>query len=221
MENTKYAVWASALSGILLAAMLSISMLAGVTQQAFEFVQPPGQYAAELIRFAAPLRIILSFDNLFIAAYVLGTFFFCRMLKERQSDATLLNITVALVAAGGLLDLAENLHILAMLSGALQNIALSAGQIELQSVLSALKWHLAYTAFVIIGIAFKPKNLPEKLFVASLIVVQMPVGIFVYTAPSDELSRFFQILRYGNLLAGFAVIVWLSLRMGKNRAKDR
>lgn len=224
MNNAKYASWFSFAAGTLLITMLAISLKAGVTQQEFEFVKPAAVYRDGLLHFATPLRMILSFDNLFIVAYVLGTFFFCRVLREANSDGSLLNATLTMVITGGLLDLAENLHILAMLSGAEQGILPTDNQIVLQATCSAVKWHLAYAAFLVIGVAMRPRSGVEKMFAFSLIALQMPIGILVYTVSGKELSQVLQIARYANLLAGFFLIAWLTSRMSvrqKLRFKDQ
>ena len=218
MNNTKYAAWTAGLAGLMLFVMLVISLATGITQQEFEFVKPAPEYTAGLLRYSGPLRLIISFDNIFLVAYSLGTWFFCRVLADRGADRNLLRATFAIVIIAGLLDLAENMHILSMLRSSEQMTPLSAAQIELQSVLSAIKWHLAYAAFFVIGLAMRPRNFFEKIFVLSLIVVQMPVGILVYTVPSNELSRIFQIWRYANLLAGFGVIATLSLAYSKDQS---
>lgn len=213
MNHNRFAAVTAALAGVLLGLMLLVSLRTGITQQAFEFVMPVAIYASELIRYAAPLRIILSLDFFFIVAYVLGTFYLCRLLSGRGANPALVRFALLLVIAGGILDLSENMHILAMLRAAEQVITLTAGQIELQAVLSAVKWHFAYAAFVIVGVALKPRNLIEKLFAFALIWLQTPVGVLVYTAPTAELSQLFQMLRYANLVSGFfiiALIAWNS-----------
>lgn len=219
MDTSKLTITFASLAASLLIVMLIVSITNSVTQQYFETVLPVQQYVSNLIQYGNALRIIIGLDNFFILNYFLATYFFHLLLLEKSKHPQLLKLFAFLVGVIALLDYQENFHILAMLSSSQQSISLNAGQIEMQYVLSAIKWHLAYVAFFILGLSMQTQNWLEKLFAFSLIFIQMPIGILVYTAGSHEAERIFMVLRYASLLSGFiliAVIVTMRERSSGN-----
>jgi len=212
MTTSKLTITFASLAAGLLIVMLAVSITHSVTQQYFESVLPVAQYTANLIQYDGALRIIIGLDNLFILSYFLATYFFSLLLAKENERHQLLKLFAFLVGAIALLDYQENLHILAMLKASLQSIQLTSGQIELQYVLSAVKWHLAYVAFFILGLSLRAQSPMEKLFVFSLLFLQMPIGILVYTIGDHEWERVFMVFRYACLLAGFVFIAIITAR---------
>jgi len=206
MSNSKFTIIFSSVAAGLLTAILLVSLHNGITQQYFEHIASISEYFENLRRHADALYVIIGLDNFFILIYFLSTYFLRLTLLRRSEANTLLTVFVFLVGAIALLDYAENFHILAMLSSSDHAVSVSTGQIELQFVLSAMKWHLSHVAFFLLGLSIVPRNGLEKFFVFSLIFWQMPVGIIVYTAGTPEAQDIFIVLRYANLLFGFILI---------------
>ncbi|OZG71351.1 hypothetical protein BTA51_20595 [Hahella sp. CCB-MM4] len=211
MSKSQQLVFTSLASGIMLISMIGISLVTGVSQQTFEWFMPPSAYAAQLIEGAGPLRTIIGLDNIFIACYSMTVFLLVQVLWQHHARNLLLLVLVSGLA-GGVLDFLENHHILSMLTMAEMNEPLNAQDIQWQMVFSMLKWHLAYFAFFALAFTIRPSNKFERLFRWSLVLIQLPVGVFYYVEAPTPMGEVLFYWRYLNLVSGFLVFAYLFSR---------
>lgn len=109
--------FAAGSAAALLFVLCTITLLTGVSQQHFEWVHAPDRYAADLLRDEAVLRVIVAIDDLFVAAYVAVGLLLSTAVSRGSSEASVRVVSLVaagLALAGGVLDLAENHHLLAM-----------------------------------------------------------------------------------------------------------
>jgi len=207
VDTSKKLSIASAAAAALLFALCAMTLASGVSQQWFEWVRPPSEYAARLVRDAAWLRAIIAVDDVFIASYVTATVLLANVLARGE-----LGVVHVLVIAGGVaagvLDLAENHHILAMLRVAESGEAIPLGEILHRSGASQLKWMLGHLSFALVGVALPARDAMTRAFRASLVAWQLPIGALYWTL--DAWLPLLTWLRYGSLFAGFAAIAWLT-----------
>jgi len=83
-----------------------------------------------------------------------------------------------------LLDAVENFHVLAMLNGAVAGQLPSEGEIELQYILSAVKFVAGYFVAVIFGILYPRDTLLARVVAASTAIVFPILGVLVFTTPA-------------------------------------
>lgn len=202
--------WSSTAAAILLLTLCAITAITGVSQQRFEWVQLPDAYAAALVAQGGWLRAIVALDDLFIAAYVLATLALARKIANGRWGPVTVAIAVGGVAAG-LLDLHENHDLMSMLRWTELGGALSPESIVERSDLSQLKWMIGHLAFVGVGASWPRRDgWLDKVLVASLIGVQLPIGALVWTLSDPAWIEVAIWARYGSFLSGFAVIAWMA-----------
>jgi hypothetical protein len=156
MRPERWIVVFGILAGLLAAAMAVLAFRTGVTQEFFEFIHPSQEYADKLVEQAAALRVAFSFDNLFLLAYS-GFFLWFAIERRGKADPLAINVLIGSLLLASLLDAVENFHILAMLNRAEAHQLPSEGEIELQYILSAVKFTAGYFVAVIFGILY-PRN---------------------------------------------------------------
>jgi len=194
-------------AALLLLFMILYGINAGTSQQNFELVNTLNNYSSDLLSQAIPIRTIIGFDNIFIALYTSVIVLVVVQLRiDNKAAKELLYIILACGLIAGVLDFLENFHILTMLSSLEYGIALDSLEIKEQMVWSMLKWHLSYFAFFLMAFALKPRNLFEKFFCLSLLVIQLPVGIFYYILEGSRIGDVLFYARYANLVFGFVII---------------
>lgn len=196
-------------SGSLLVALCGMTLVTGVSQQLFEWVHPPAVYAAWLIRDATPLRAIIAVDDLFITAYVAATVLFVRFLGARDAHPLHLLALGASVAAG-LLDLAENHHLLALLRAAEGGETPPLEEILLRSQLSQLKWMLGHAAFALIGMTLAGRDVVSRVMHVSLVYVQLPLGAVTWAIADGPWLSALVWLRYAALVLGFYGVAFIA-----------
>lgn len=192
----------------LLTTLCALVLITGTSQQTFERYANPADYARALLAGAGPLRLIVAIDDVFIVMYVAATLLLCASQGARASRLVL-SVVLSAALLGGMLDLIENHHILAMLRQAELGAPPSAGQIEAQVVASSLKWMLGHTAFALLAFVLE---LPARLGRAvrtSLLAVQLPLGAATLAVVHPMGLEVLTWLRYGSLLGGFVAISFL------------
>ncbi len=202
-------VFSSLGAGIALLCMLLLTLFSNshITQQHFEIFSPTGQYTSELLASDSLLRSILSFDNIFIVLYSASFIFLFLALFQTEKS---LNLIIGLVAVlgTGLLDFYENHHILTFLTMSEKGIPIANEEIAHQMTMSQMKFHLSYLSFFLFGFSMPDKTVLEKVLKYSLLFIQLPIGVLVYTSP-DSLKPIFEIMRYGCMLGGLFMIAYV------------
>jgi hypothetical protein len=182
MRPERWIVVFGILAGLFAAAMAVIAFSTGVTQEFFEFIHPAQEYADKLRQQATALRIAFTLDNLFLLAY--SAFFLWFAIERRgKADPLACNVLVGSLLFAALLDAVENFHILSMLNRAELGQLPSDGEIQLQYVLSAVKFTAGYLVAVIFGILYPRDTTLARIVGASTAIVFPILGVLVFTTP--------------------------------------
>jgi hypothetical protein len=206
------------ITAVVFSAMLVVGISAGVTQQYFEFFQPNAEYANELLKHGNGLNLILGLDNLFIVLYTCTALFAIQAMRQNSIPMVGVLATVLIVAVG-VLDFVENFHIYGFLQKAKLGSVIADDAISWQSVLSMLKWHLAYFGFFMIAFLIRPVNVVEKGFQWSLWVWFLPTGILVFVLQGTVWGKYVEWIRYANLWIGFVSMHLLMKRVNEERGE--
>jgi hypothetical protein len=198
----------SFVAGLALLCMLLISVFADnhITQQHFELLSSTETYSKELLESADTIKAILSFDNVFIVLYVASFTFLYVVLSHTEKS---LNILIGLVAVlgTGFLDFYENHHIMSFINMVQKGIIINQDEIANQMTMSQLKFHLSYLSFFLMGFSLPTDTFLEKFLKYSLLFLQLPVGVLVYTSP-DSLQPIFTLARYIFMFSGLMLIAY-------------
>jgi hypothetical protein len=197
------------LAGLFAAAMAVIAFSTGVTQEFFEFIHPAQEYADKLRQQSTALRIAFTLDNLFLLAY--SAFFLWFAIERRgKADPLACNVLVGALLFAALLDAVENFHILSMLNRAELGQLPSDGEIQLQYVLSAVKFTAGYLVAVIFGILYPRDTMLARIVGASTAIVFPILGVLVFTTPAP-FSDLCGLGRFVFFVLGFflsAIVYW-------------
>jgi len=210
----KYISITALAAALMLAVMLAVSLFnQGVTAQNFELVTDVETYTREILAAEKPLRLILTFDNLFLTLYTAAFVFLATAVWDNKNH---LLVTVGLVAVliTAYLDLLENHDLLTQLATALHGLPIALADLQERMVWSQLKFHSSYLGFFLFAFVLPGDTFLEKLLKISLWVGYLPIGILVYTFPNPVLN----LLRYLLMLSGLAILGWnyfVQFRMGK------
>jgi hypothetical protein len=197
-------------TGVLLMMMFTISLITGVNQQFIEVVQPYEAYMAALINGENWLRLILAMDGLFIASYwLLGIWLTLTLWQDHLRF--FLALSVGCISATAVLDVVENNEFLMYMDSLHHALAINPQNIQTLMVMSAMKWHFAYFAFLFLGFAFPQKSLQEKLAAGLMKYALFPVGILVHVLPASSWLVVMHLARFG-LLAGILILLTLIAR---------
>ncbi len=197
------------LAGLLAAAMAVLAFSTGVTQEFFEAIHPPQEFSETLVRQATALRIAFSLDNLFLLCYS-GFFLFFAIERRGKADPMACQVLVGALLFAALLDAVENFHILAMLRASEAHHPPSEFEIELQYILSAVKFTAGYFVAVIFGILYPRDTLLARIVGASTAIVFPILGVLVFTTPAPW-SDLCALGRFVFFVLGFilsAIVYW-------------
>ena len=183
MRPDRYIVVFGILAGLFASAMAVLAFSTGVTQEFFEAIHPAQKYADTLRDQATALRIAFSLDNLFLLAYS-GFFLWFVIERRGKADPLACNVLIGSLLFASLLDAVENFHILAMLNRAELGQLPSDGEIEMQYVLSAVKFTAGYLVAVIFGILYPRDTILARIVGASTAIVFPILGVLVFTTPA-------------------------------------
>jgi hypothetical protein len=216
----KNLVYTSFSAGIALLCMLMLSLFSNshITQQHFEIFSPTQSYTSELLASDSLLRTILSFDNIFIVLYSACFIFLYLALSQTERSLNLI-IGLFAVLGTGVLDFYENHHILTLLTMAEKGTPIANEDIAHQMTMSQMKFHLSYLSFFLFGFSMPSETLLEKALKYSLLFIQLPIGVLVYTSP-DSLKPFFGIARYACMLGGLFMIAYIFYVKNKKLGKE-
>jgi hypothetical protein len=201
----QYVSFTSLGAAIALLTMLLISFFDEhhITQQYFEIANNADTYSKELLENASTIKQILTFDNIFIVMYTANFVFLFMALRQDEN----MNLWIGLAALLGtsLLDFYENHHILTFITMAEKGIVLNQDSVVSQMTLSQLKFHLSYLSFFLFAFSLPKQTIIEKSLRYSILFLQLPVGVLVYTAPI-HLQPTFALMRYVFMLVGLLMI---------------
>jgi hypothetical protein len=201
--------------------MLVIGLGFGVAQDPLESVMAPAEYARLLVEQGGLLRVVFALDDLFLLSYC--SFFVAYYVERRgKTEALALKLLLAGVLAAGLLDAVENFHIRAMLTAAEQGRVPSAAEIELQYLLSAVKFTIGYFAAICYGLGY-PRHRALARVVAIATGVGFPlVGVLVFAVPApwSHLLALVRVLFFVSGYALSALVFWPRARTSSDAAHD-
>lgn len=173
---------ALAASALVLAMFLTF-VITGTGQDPLQYFHPPAEYSAILLRNPPILKLAIGLDNGFIVAYSTVFLALGGALWPSSAVRLLLAPAFGLLALSTLLDLAENMHFLAMISAAQQGLEIGSSEIGGQVVESLIKFHASYLGLFLLGLALPAETRMERLLRFLLVWVQLPVGILIYLVP--------------------------------------
>lgn len=195
------------LACVLVTGMLGMFATTGIGQDPLQFVHPAAEYTRILLRDPPSLRTVIGLDNLFLVVYSAVFSLMAARLWQAGAPRTLLVIGTPLLLATGLLDMLENFHVLAMLAGAEQGIALQDAQIGWQAVESMFKFHLSYLGLLLLGLSLPRRTGAQRVLAFLLCVVQWPLGVAIYVVP-HAVAVPLVFARFGFFLAAFMLVAW-------------
>ncbi len=189
----------------LVVAMVVAFAVTGIGQDPLQFMHPPAEYTAILLRNPPVLKLVIGLDNVFILFY--STMFLAWYAALWREGASRLLVVAggALVTCAGMLDLVENMHFLAFLAMAQQAIPLEAGQIAGQVWESLIKFHVSYLGLFMLGVALPGDTGPKRALGFLLRWVQWPVGMLIYVAP-ESLGRPLVFVRFTFFLVSLLLL---------------
>lgn len=196
------------LAAALVAGMLVLFVATGIGQDPLQYVHPATEYAQILLRNPPALRAAIGLDNLFIMVYSTVFVLLVAQLWRDGAPRLLLATGLGLLLAVGLLDMIENLHFLAMLSGAEQGQPPGNAEIGWQAVQSMFKFHVSYLGLLLLGLALPRHTAAQRALAALLVFVQGPVGVAIYVAP-QAVALLLVFVRFAFFLASFALLAWI------------
>ncbi len=172
-------------AAIMVMGMFLVFFLNGVGQDPLQFIHPLQEYLAILLRNPVALRFTIGLDNLFIILYA-SLFLAIGIASWQYTTAkSVLTAACALMGLAALLDLAENMHFLAMLSAAEQGLGVQMAHIEMQMWESLIKFHVSYLGLFLLGFALPATDNVEKALCFVLRWIQLPVGLLIYLTPKE------------------------------------
>lgn len=204
----------AAASAFCLLAMLCLSWATGLNVQHFEHVSTPAFWVESFLAHAQHLRWLTVFDDVFVACYVTTTLLLVQRLRAQAPVGARMHVlgpwVVGMAVAVGLLDLIENHHVLSLLHSVEQGQAITYDAMVSREWLSSVKWLLGHVAFSILGVALWFEALPWKLFRASLIGWQLPVGAAALAlAGAPVVGDALGWLKLLNVMGGFLALATL------------
>lgn len=210
---------ASLIAGLLLVVLTALTYGSGSSQQSFESILGPSEYANALLANETMLRTIIAVDDAFIAAYVTaGLLLATRLASGRRSILPWIMAASTLIA--GVLDLEENHHLLILLELARQNLEIPLSEILARSDRSQLKWMIGHVGFVFAGLAIIPRTPVTKLLRVALVFVQLPVGALTWAVVAAPYHDALVLVRYLSVISGFLLIGAIARPRGELAAVD-
>lgn len=197
---------------VLLAAMVGITALTGVSQEEFEVLRP--DYAAAIARAAPALRVVVALDTLFLLSY---TAVFALLVQALGvAGAPLARLGVRLMIAVAVLDMIEDHHLLALARSAEAGAAFGELTLRLQQVLSQAKFLISYLALVMLALGLPRRDRHERAF-AWMLGAPLPVmGALQWAAPALEAAL--NVGRWAGFFSGFAAAIWVVARRARGAA---
>lgn len=182
----------------LLTAMIALTAVTGVSQEAFEAVGP--DYGARIAAAAPALRVIVGLDTGFLIVYTLFFVLFAR--AQGVAEQPLVRLGVRMMIAVAVLDMIEDHHLLALARVAIGGGAIDELSIRAQHVLSQTKFSLSYLGLAMIALGL-PRTTPRERAFAWLLGAPLPIlGVVQWAAPALEVAL--DVGRWAGFVSGFA-----------------
>ena len=108
-----------------------------------------------------------------------------KSLMKQDSDRPLVAASLALLMLTGLLDTAENMHFLSMISSAQAELPITAAEIQWQVWESLVKFHVSYLGLFLLGFALPTQSLKGRVLGFLARWVQWPIGMLIYVVPAE------------------------------------
>lgn len=195
-------------SGLCILAMFLVTVITGKSQEIFEVTQTVEQYSKNLVESQNALRVIFTFDIIFICLFMTLFVFLAQHLKTNgRTGNTIANVAMVALLITGFLDFYEDLHILTMLHAAINDLPIEQTQIASQMLFSMLKFCSSYFGLFLLAFILPSKTFTEKLLKYGLLVFQLPIGALVYTAP-ENLHLIFNLIRFAFMVSGFFLLAY-------------
>lgn len=206
MDRIRSQSWLLALGALTcLVAMVTVTLITGASQEAFEITRPPAEYGAALLADAGALRVLFGLDAVFLVLYAALFVTFAMVIRNERNGA-LVGLGAALVVATAVLDMIEDHHILAMLAAAEQGELPGAGQIAFEHVLSQVKFHLSYLGLFLLGLALPRDRRIGRALANLLTVGTLSLGAVIYAAPASWLPAL-DLTRWIGFVIGFVMTI--------------
>jgi hypothetical protein len=193
-------------------AMVTISVVTGASQEAFEIVRSPEIYAADLAAHAGALRALFGIDSVFLILYATLFVVFGQHIQT-AATRTLVTLAIAAMLGTAVLDMVEDHHILAMLYGVESGTRPTAGELAFQHTLSQVKFNVSYLGLFSLGLCVPRVTLAGRALALLLTVGTLIQGAWLYAAPVAMLPAGY----FGRWL-GFVVGLALVIPLARHRA---
>ena len=203
-EIYKFIAFPASAAALMLAGMLSTSLFSGgITAQNFETVSNVEDYTRNIIAAEIPLRIILTFDNLFLMFYT-AAFIFLAIDTWNETNIWLVVVALGALVITAYLDLHENHDLMTQLTTAINGMPISLADLQERMLWSQLKFHSSYLGFFLFAFVLPADTILEKFLKISLWFGYLPIGVLVYTFP----NHIFDLMRYFFMLGGLFILGW-------------
>jgi hypothetical protein len=192
-------------STVLIGGMLAISFThGGTTAQDFETFAEPEAYTRDITHAEAPLRAIITFDDLFLVTYT-ATFVMLAIGLKDKENSLLVAIALGALLVTTYLDIQENNDLITFLNMAKAGITPTVDMLHSRAGLSSIKFFSSYLSFFLFAFVLPQKTTLEKFLRWSLWVGFLPLGVLVYTYPHP----LFSLGRFLFMFAGLAMLSWI------------
>lgn len=202
---------------VMFAMFLAARAGGGVTQQHFERAFEPARWNLELAQAAhGTLPWVLFLDNLFVVLFSTCLVWTARALHVLRPHLLAAPVAVAF-ALVGLLDFAENVHLQVGLWRLAEDPTLawaSAAQIEFWSVLSLMKWQIAYAAIFGMSFLLPGTTALQQVLIWSLRLVLLPAGIAAGVLAEAD-ATLLELLRFLLMFGGYVVLAVVLARLAR------
>jgi hypothetical protein len=208
MKTPKLISRLALIAGLCVFSMFLIAIITGVSQEQFEVTQNVANYTNGLMAGQNALRLTFTIDIVFICVFVTLFVFLTQYLKrEDVVSKTIADVALGAMLICGLLDFAEDLHILTMLHSAINGLIIEQNEISGQMFFSMLKFCASYLSMFLLAFLLPNKTFTEQILKYSLWFFIVPIGALVYTAP-ENFQLIFNLIRFVFMVSGFFLLAY-------------
>jgi hypothetical protein len=202
---------------VCLLAMAAVSLVAGVSQETFEIVREPREYAGLLVKNASAVRALFGIDSAFLVLY---SAFFVVFVRRIATERTRSWLWVALVFLlfTAVLDMVEDHHILALLYSAELAREPAWEQLTFQHTLSSVKFNVSYVGLFLLGMGVPRETWAGWGLTLLLTVGTVLQGAWLYAAPPEMLPTG-NLGRHFGYVLGFLLVLPLLRRPAHTPAR--